>query len=74
MESDIPELSNRSFPMIRTIGNAKPTIPRHFLKKRYDRTRVCAFEFDVADIPFLRLLGRSELFSSHEQDTKTESI
>ena len=59
-------------PMMRMKGNATPILPTPFLKKRYDRTKGCAFE--VADISFLRLLGRGQLSSSHEQDTKTEVI
>jgi hypothetical protein len=82
MESLITKLfPNIIVPMTRTKGVAMPITPTDFLKKRYDRAR-CSGVFDVSllhwinclSIPFLRLLERGELFSSHKQDTKTEPI
>src|SRR5258708_12924385 len=74
MESIIQggQQSNIIFPKMITARNAIAIPPMHILKRSDDGTRDRAFGF--ADIPFLRLLGRSELFSSNEQDTNTESI
>jgi hypothetical protein len=72
MESRIPGPSNIIFPKMITARNAIAIPPMHILKSRDDGTRDRGS--GLSDIPFLQLLGRSERFSSHEQDTNTESM